>query len=271
MFLRVPLLCSSKLTTWAATTRSAVSLSKRKEQHSVSKPPSLYPAYLPLPVQHRLLVVVQQALESACYSFATTSLPEVMAEHEDWDCAEAVELNIWARVLATNPNIFAQADMDEAGKPLDQLLDSIVQLRHTAVHRLRVSATRLDTFLTDAGSLATLLRNERCKQQVLRLRHETCLVVEDVKRNKDLLESQLAAKMQRIAAQRAELDCLEHAAIMDMLKEDHEYQRYAGAMLTQAIHAPETAVQSAVGTGQDPESDVDVVVFPSHDPDLNSI
>lgn len=236
----------------------------------MSKAPSLYPVYLPLPAQHKLLVTVQQALERACYSFAVTSLPELIAEHEEWDCAEAVELNIWARILAARLNIFAQADVDEAGKPLDQLFDSIAQLRHTAVHRLRVSATRLDTFLTDAGSLATLLHDERCKQQVSRLRHDMYLVVEDIKRNKDLLESQLAAKMRQIAAQRMELDRLEHSVTTDMLREDHEYLQYAGTMLTQAIDAPETAVQSAVGTEQDPESDVDVVNFPSNNLDTTS-
>lgn len=219
----------------------------------------MYPVYLPLPAQHRLLAIVQQTLERACYKYAVTFLPDLVAEHEDWDCAEAVELNVWARVLAARPDKFLQADVDEVGKPLDQLLDSIAQLRHTAVHRLRVSAVRLDTFLVDAGSLATLIHDEGCKQQMSRLRHETHLVVEDIKRNKDLLESQLAVKMRRMAAQRMELDRLEQSIIVDMLKEDHEYQQYAGTILTQAIDFPETAVQSAAGSEQDPESDVDVV------------
>lgn len=214
-------------------------------------------------------MIVQQALERACYNFAVRSLPELIAEHEEWDCAEAIELNVWARVLATRLGTFFQEDIDEVGKSLDQLLDSIAQLRHTAVHRLRVSTTRLDTFLVDAGSLASLIHDEHCKQQVSRLRHETYLVVEDVKRNKDLLESQLAVKMRRIAAQRAELDRLEQSVVADMLKEDHEYQQYAGTILTQAIDSPDTAIQSAAGTEQDPESDVDVVGIQPSDLDTS--
>lgn len=208
---------------------------------------------------------MQQALERTCYDFATRSLPEVV--EEEWECAGSVDLNLWARVFSTNEGRFLQEDVDELGKPLSQLFDSIAQLRHTAVHRVRISANRLEQFLNDAESLFGLLHDDQCSGQLARLRRETHLAIEDIKRNKDLLESQLAAKMKKIAIQRVELDNLERAAINDMLKEDQEYRKFAGVSLDQSISSPNTVLPSAAATERDIESDVDIAKFDSKDLD----
>ena len=47
---------------------------------------------------------------------------------EEWECAESVELNLWARVFTAHQERFPQEDVDELGKPLSQLFDSIAQL-----------------------------------------------------------------------------------------------------------------------------------------------
>lgn len=95
-------------------------------------------------------------------------------------------------------------------------------------------------------------------------------MIDDIKRNKDLLESQLAAKMKKIAAQRAQLDRLERAAINDMLKEDQEYRQFAGVSLDQAISSPNTVLPSAAVTEHDFESDADLAKFDSDDLDVGS-
>jgi len=157
--------------------------------------------------------------------------------------------------------------LDELDKPLKDLLNTIANLRHTAVHRIRISVNRLELFLRDAESLSRLLRDSDCITKLSRLRRETHLAIEDIKRNKDLLESQLAMKLKEITAQRAELDRLEQSVIADMMREDHAYGLFAGSALNQAIEAPDTMLHSAAATEQDHDSDVDVVGFRTLDTD----
>ncbi|KAK5074428.1 hypothetical protein PMZ80_011243 [Knufia obscura] len=242
---------------------------KRKFQNIASGNPSLYPVYLPYQTQHKLLVSVQQSLERACYAFATRTLPDVVGDKE-WDCAESVELNLWTQIFMRNQDKFPQEDVDRVGKPLHQLFDSVAQLRHTAVHRLRITANRVELFLVDAESLARLLNDDHCYQELSRLRRETHMSIEDIKRNKDLLETQLTLKLKKIAAQRAEIDRLEKSVVADMLREDQEYRQFAGTALNQAIDAPDTVLPSTAATELDVESDLDVTGFQVHDTDAKS-
>jgi hypothetical protein len=114
--------------------------------------------YLPLDTQHLLLVKVQAILEEACYAFGHKMMGDIL-QKEGWDCPESVELNIWAWVFRCNEDKFDADKLVELGKPFPELLDSIAQLRHTAVHRVRVSANKVQQFVTEAESLATVLRN----------------------------------------------------------------------------------------------------------------
>ena len=212
--------------------------------------------YLPYDVQHPLLVKVQNLLERACYDFAKKKMRDTL-QKEGWDCPERVELNRWPRVFLSNQYNFSADTILELGKPLVQILDSITQLRHTAVHRVRITVTRVEQFMVDSELLGRLLQDDTCVKMLSRLRRETQVAIEDIKINKDLLESKLAEKMKKIAAQRAELAILERNAINDMLKEDMEYQTFAGGNLVQAILSPDTIQQSTTGTEHEAISDAD--------------
>jgi len=124
----------------------------------------------------------------------------------------------------------------ELGKSFHELLDSIAQLRHTAVHRVRVSANKVEQFMTEAESLANILHNNICARMLSRLRLEAQQVIDELGRNKDL---------QEIDARSRELDSLECKAVEDMLREDKKYQTLASANLEQAISAPDTIQHSA--------------------------
>jgi hypothetical protein len=179
-------------------------------------------------------------------------------EHESWDCPQAVELNTWARILRSNQDRFRQADLEGLGKPFAELLDSLSHLRHTAVHRLRISANGLEQFLVDAETLAQLLQDDNCAKRLTGLRRDTQLTIGELKRNKDLLESKLKLKLQKFADQRAELDRREHLAVEEMIREDKEYQTLAGANLDEAIQSSDTTIQSAVPTEVESGSESDV-------------
>jgi hypothetical protein len=179
-------------------------------------------------------------------------------ERERWDCPQAVELNTWVRILGSNQDRFQQADLQGLGKPFPELLNSLSHLRHTAVHRLRVGANGLEQFLVDAETLAQLLQNDNYARRLTGLRRDTQLIIGELKRNKDLLESRLKSKLQNIADQRAELDRLEHLAVEEMIREDKEYQTLAGANLDEAIHSLDTTIQSAGPTEGESGSESDV-------------
>lgn len=188
-------------------------------------------------------------------------------QEQGWDCPESGELNLWSKVFLEHEDKFAADEMDELGKPFEELLDSMAHLRHTAVHRLRVTVNRIEQFMVDSESLARLLQDETCAKTLSRLRRETQLTIDELRRNKDLLESRLAETLKRIAAQRLELDRLEQTAMEDMLREDKEYQSFAGTNLEQTIISPETIVQSVATTENETgsEADVDVDSFDEAD------
>lgn len=166
--------------------------------------PSLDPVYLPFKSQHQLFVRVQGLLENACYMLDQKTMQDIL-QQERWDRPEAVKLNQWSRVFKSNRDKFPTEKLKELGKPLAEFLESISQLRHTAVHRLRVSVARVEQFMVDAEALVNLLQDDACATTLFRLRQETQLIIDELKRNKDLLESRLADTLKTFAAQRAEL------------------------------------------------------------------
>jgi paraquat-inducible protein B len=180
-------------------------------------------------------------------------MPEVLIAR-NWDCAEAVELNRWTSEFLTRRKQFAALDVKIA-KPLDDLFRSIAAIRHTAVHRLRISAKSIEQYLLDAESLLTLLDDQVNLVIVGRLRRETQSIIGELERNKHILNTKREKTQQRIAAQRAELDRLEKALFANMVKEDSDYQALAGANLEQATMMVDMNSTNAICNGG---MDVDV-------------
>ncbi|CAG5156564.1 uncharacterized protein ALTATR162_LOCUS4361 [Alternaria atra] len=160
---------------------------------------------LPLWDQHRLLTRIQYALEKACFTFAQRSLGGVL-QREGWDCAEAVELNRWPKVLLTYQEELHLDNVRDIAKPLPTLLDSITQLRHDAVHRTRLSSNVLLQRMTDARLLARLLQDEECSKLMSTIRQKTQEAIERLVRNKQLLDCKLAEIKKEFAAKRTELE-----------------------------------------------------------------
>ena len=207
----------------------------------------------------------QAILEHVCYEFGLRDMKDII-KREGWDCPECVELNIWARTLLSNQDRLPLADREGLGKPFHELLDSISHLRHTAVHRLRISANALEQFLVDAETLSQRLQDDDRTKCLTRLRREVQITIGELKRNKDLLESKLTSKSQKFADERADLDRLEQLAVEEMLREDREYQILAGTNLDDAIQSLDTMVPSAAPTEVESrsESDLEGDLFRSH-------
>lgn len=198
--------------------------------------PSLFPVYLPLRTQHYLLVKVQTLLERACFDFGQQHMQSILQRHQ-WDCPEAAELNLWAAEFLNSQKLFAKRK--DVGKPLEELFRSVADIRHSAVHRIRISAKGIERFILDAESLAILLDDSERLRSLSELRRDTQSTIEELECNKHVLGAKLDEHLKKIAAERAELDRLEEGAIREMLEEDGQYQVYAGTNLEQAIASRE--------------------------------
>lgn len=196
-------------------------------------------------------------LENDCFAFGHEMIGNIL-QKERCDCPESVEFNIWAWVFRHDEDRFDVEKLLELRKPFPELLDSIAQLRHAVVHRVRVSAKKAYQFRTEAESLANILHNNTCARMLSRLPREAKQVIDELGRSKDLLESLRNEKLQEFVAQRRELDSLESKAVEDMLREDKEYQTLASASLEQAIGAPETIQPNASTSEHDTSSEAEV-------------
>ena len=185
--------------------------------------------------QHRLLKKLQDILETSCFTFAQSSFREEM-KRKGWECAECAELNIWARFLRSKQPGFPTDSIADLGKPYSELLDSLVEVRHTAVHRIRVTVSRVQDYLRDAETFATLIEDRNASSQIAFLRGQTELAVDDLNRNKDLLESKIAKTIRKFAVEIAELEKSRQEAIDKVLNEDQVYQKVAVINLENAMN-----------------------------------
>ncbi|KAG4260859.1 hypothetical protein FPRO04_04483 [Fusarium proliferatum] len=193
--------------------------------------PSSFPVYLPFPTEHLLMEKLQKTLEAACYEYGIRELSSIMQERH-WDCPEAAELSQWAELLGNKGNLKRQ----DSDKSLKELLHSIAQIRHTAVHRLRTSSAGLQRFLDDAEDLTRALGDNLYIQAIAKLNLETQSTLAELTQNKQSIQLRLEEARKEIAKQRAELDQKEQDNLRLMEREDMRYCAQAGERLGKALH-----------------------------------
>lgn len=211
--------------------------------------PSLYPLYLPYKVQHQVLWRIQRLLEECCYAFTEEWLPDLL-EQRRWDCPEAIELNNWTEVvikrLSKLPcHCFGDLGSDPRASLTDVLM-SINDLGHAAVHRVRTRAKGISEMIRCATKFARALRSSACEKQLDELHRELDFIVGALELNKKRLESNLGIEMQDIARQRKELDKQEKNALTTILIEDKDYCSFLGGLLSRSA---ERIFAGATGDG----------------------
>jgi hypothetical protein len=197
------------------------------EQETV---PSLYPAYLAFPSQHRIMTEVQALLERSCFAYGQTTFWEEL-KRRGWGCPESAELNAWTPVLLEQQAKVKPELVAQRGRPLSEILNSLSQLRHTAVHRIRVTANRVYQFICDAENLSIILGDCESFEHLANLRRGLESTIDDINRNKDLLESRHVEILKHLAEERAKLLRQEKAAHEHLLSEDKKYQARVTAIL----------------------------------------
>ncbi|EMT62955.1 hypothetical protein FOC4_g10013147 [Fusarium odoratissimum] len=195
---------------------------------------SLFPVYLPFPIEHMLMEKLQKTLELACFDFGTRALPDIMRKR-GWECPESVELNRWAELFGREGSMRGKIDKDLP----KELLRSIASIRHTAVHRLRTNSAGLERFLTDAERLAGILGDTVYAKAISHLRSDAQSAFMELTQNKQFIQLQLEHSQEEIAKKRAELDQEEQEVLRCIAKEDEKYRMLAGDRLQNALERME--------------------------------
>ncbi|KAL4929519.1 uncharacterized protein BDV17DRAFT_297990 [Aspergillus undulatus] len=176
--------------------------------------PSLYPVYIYYRYQHIITTSIQRLVEEACFAYAQRQFPQLLVKN-GWDCPEAVELTEWAKLLPLYSGEFVTRT-----KIRDELFSSLRELRHSAVHRLRKAAGSAERLAKNTQLFLEALNDYDRSERVSNLRRELNKAIEELKRNKDLLEGRYLSELKEIQARRAALDMWERDAKNAMVESD---------------------------------------------------
>ncbi|EFX01301.1 hypothetical protein CMQ_6243 [Grosmannia clavigera kw1407] len=169
-------------------------------------------------------------LERVSFGFGERMMPDVLAKR-NWNCPESIELNKWPIILKRSKVLNAVVVRALTG----QVFQSVMHIRHTAVHRLRTDSDGIERFLEAAELYSKTLGDESYSKAMSQLKSNVELVIADLRQHKLLLQQQEEETRLWIVDQRAELDRLEKQAVTHMLVEDEKYQRIAGDRLKRVI------------------------------------
>jgi hypothetical protein len=127
--------------------------------------------YISQAKQHKILRKTQEIAEGACFNYALIYMRDILSQKR-WLCKEAVELSKWTCVLRGKQYLFNPATVEQLPREFDKILDSLTDLRHTAVHRLHIPLVRVLSFIVDAESISKLCEDDASFQKLNLLRQE---------------------------------------------------------------------------------------------------
>ena len=188
----------------------------------------LSPPYLPFKVQHQVLTRVQSILEECCFDFGNAWVPHMMKEQR-WEEVESVELNQWSKYILRHthslPHCITRKKEDRS---LEDILFSIRPLRHSAVHRIRISAPGTLKLINSAIVFADALQDKRRAASLRRFHEQVSAGVTEVNEHQARLQTRLDDELAHLARKRAELDAMEKSAIDQAWAEDEVNRRECG-------------------------------------------
>ncbi|KAI0178499.1 hypothetical protein GGR52DRAFT_578803 [Hypoxylon sp. FL1284] len=196
--------------------------------------PSLYPTFIPYKAQHLILNEAQRMLEESCFEFVERWTPAVL-EEQGLDCASAIELTKWTRLLAKIANKMPQGAFNLGVAPLTEVLFATNKLRHSAVHRLSTTARGIHDLLKSATALALALNDHRRAGQLEEMCYELDSKIKAMELNKNVLENSAKVGLEEIQRRREELDRMETEMMANIVREDRENKSLIGALLEDSV------------------------------------
>ncbi|KAF5011190.1 hypothetical protein FDECE_2676 [Fusarium decemcellulare] len=175
---------------------------------------------LPLRIQHLVLSRIQSLLEYAAYRFAEDQMPATL-ERQQWEGPESVELNVWVPELRKHWGLLDSKTLkDPDDRLMSRALHSATRIRHTAVHRERVSVKQLQDLMDDAEGLCGVLEcpdptKAPALSRIKEIKDCAEAQLSELHSRRGEVTSELGKKLDDIAARRAELDALERKSIRE--------------------------------------------------------
>ncbi|KAI1465324.1 uncharacterized protein F4812DRAFT_438290 [Daldinia caldariorum] len=196
--------------------------------------PSLYPTYIPYKAQHIILSEAQRMLEESCFEFTKKHMPALL-ENTGLDCASSLELTKWTRLLAKMSDEMPETAFNLGTTPLKEVLFATDKLRHSAVHRVPMTARAIKTLLKSAVVLGFTLGDHRHASQLEEICYELDNKVQAMELNKNALVNSTTAELEDIQRRRKELDRLEKEVLGNMVKNDQKNRGFIGALLEDSV------------------------------------
>jgi len=163
--------------------------------------------------------------------FGNAWVPDMM-EARKWHEAESIELTEWTkRFIKYAKSLPPSALKPIAGKSIAQVVFGTSALRHSAVHRLPISAAGILNMLHAAMTFTEALDDSKREEKVAEIKMQLEASIEEIVQHQNLLERKLQDQLEDIARRRFELDELERSAIEEMLATDKEQRTIVGSTL----------------------------------------
>ncbi|KAL1616896.1 hypothetical protein SLS54_008100 [Diplodia seriata] len=195
---------------------------------------TLYQSYVPYKAQHPILTTAQRVLEECCFDFAKMWLSDVLASR-DWDCSEAVELTEWLTILNRRCGKIPAYAFAVQMSSMHEILSSTRRLRHTAIHRMPMTARGICQLVQCGAKLSEALRDPLRTAQLEAIAQTLGSLTRDMELHKNFLENSLDINLKTIRQQREELDQREAAVIAMTKKEDAEKKKLVGSLLEDSV------------------------------------
>lgn len=169
-------------------------------------------------------------LEESLFKYGSEKMRDVI-KTKGWDCPQCVELNDWIKILRKRKDLVLEPKDKTLDRPLSAVLNAVVQLRHTAVHRQKVTAFEVQSFLEDAEALLIFLDERTSAKEIADLHGVLSDYVKDLSAHSSSYQERLRAITRDKQMQAFRLKLEEHLAVSEVLAESQEYERRAALQL----------------------------------------
>jgi hypothetical protein len=192
-------------------------------QYALLAVPGTRAFYLPYAAQHKIICSLQASLEEVCFAYMKRKIPKVLREtQKQWaiDSPHALELNSYIYMIRKK-----QLGLEATGlgnsRSMHDLYESMIALRHHAVHRTRVNIQALRQWTSDASIFAATLGDSTAAAKYAPLDEYLEVQYRRIEADRREAEDRLLATVKDLAKKRAELDRVEREA-MRRFEEEHK-------------------------------------------------
>lgn len=185
------------------------------------------------------MVKVQKYLERVCFAYGRREMPQTLLER-GWDCAEAVELDIWMNEFL---NWRMNFDIEMKEEDLERLFRSVAEIRHTAVRRVRTDSDGIKAFLLNAEELVKVLEVRHYQELISQLRLTIEKVINNLGEEQRRLLERQEEELLQLEKEQAKLDALRGRLLAEMDKDKKESRDMAGSEVWHALDKAEVTFE----------------------------